>query len=96
MDVAIRSSFCIPALVARETLAFSKSKFSASGRWCSASIAITPINGPGTRNKMTQKLYTYKYSSDPACRDHVSSRASSKLDMIIEIFEQLISKTEGP
>ena len=45
---------------------------------------------------MTEKLYTYKYSSDPACRDHVSSRASSKLDMIIEIFEQLISKTEGP
>ena len=45
---------------------------------------------------MTQKLYTYKYSDDPECRDHVASRASSILNMIIEFLEESIGKTGGP
>ena len=45
---------------------------------------------------MTQKLYTYKYSDDPECRDHVASRASSKLNMIIEFLEKSIGQTGGP
>ena len=45
---------------------------------------------------MTQKLYTYKYSDDPRCRDHVASRASSKLNMIISFLEESIGQTEGP
>ena len=45
---------------------------------------------------LTQKLYTYKYSDDPECRDHVASRASSKLNMIIEFLEESIGKTGGP
>ena len=45
---------------------------------------------------MTQKLYTYKYSDDPECRNQVASRASSKLNMIISFLEESIGQTEGP
>ena len=45
---------------------------------------------------MTQKLYTYKYSDDPNCRNQLASRASSKLNMIISFLEESIGKTEGP
>jgi len=45
---------------------------------------------------MTQKLYTYKYSDDPNCRNQLASRASSKLNMIISFLEESIGQTEGP
>ena len=45
---------------------------------------------------MIQKLYTYKYSDDPKCRNQVASRASSKLNMIISFLEESIGQTEGP
>ena len=45
---------------------------------------------------MIQKLYAYKYSDDPKCRNQVASRASSKLNMIISFLEESIGQTEGP